>query len=307
MYISFSIIIPTYHQPELLKRLLHQLKVQHYSFSKFEVIVVNNDPRDTKTRSLIKRLQARWPQLVYTEEKNRGASPARNRGVALARFSHLIFIDDDMAVQPTFLLGYDAVWQRYPQARIIGGGIQAQVRSRRKLTSEQSWLLEQHPWCFGQTQLSATDRHLSLGELVFSGNMSYKKRKNQKTVFHPHLGVYAYGLGRVGAEDYELSSRTLLQGEQVMFSVDSRLSATQTIEAERLTDEYVARRYYMAGLELALQERYLKRQFPIFRSFYVRTLLTWNGLTTLFQSRCHRIMVASYFLNGPLFFRPVQP
>lgn len=304
MALRFSIIIPTYRRPELLARLLKQLRGQTYPASAYEVIVVSNDPHDQRTKRTVRRFQARWPQLSYAVESKQGASPARNRGISLARFSHLIFLDDDMEVGPDFLSAYQTAWKRYPQARLLGGGIDARPVPDESLTAAQRQLLLHHPWCFGQTPLGSTDRQLQLGELVFSGNLSYRRRRGQSDLFHPGMGIVAYGLGRVGGEDYELTSRTLLEKDVVVQVADPHLVATQAVAVERFTDHYVAQRFFMAGLEIALQEKYLRLRFPNFRSFYRRRLLTWNGVSSLVRSRCDRIMLLSYLLNGRLFYFP---
>src|SRR5207302_1833392 len=47
--------------------------------------------------------QRTHPRLVYYKEENRGVASARNQGAALARGEVLIFIDDDILVQPTLI------------------------------------------------------------------------------------------------------------------------------------------------------------------------------------------------------------
>lgn len=280
--------------------MLAQFKAIEYPSKDFELVVVNNDPTDQATAKVVKQLQKQIKSLRYATESQKGASPARNRGAKLAKWPHLIFVDDDMELSTQFLKGYEAAWKKYPRARLLGGGIIAKV-PQAQLTAHQKDLVSRYSWCFGQTYYESSDEVLSLGNLLFSGNMSYKQAKKQQSVFHPKLGVYSYGLGRIGGEDFEISTRTLLQHESVIYIGDDRLKISQELPVERFTDDYVARRHFMSGIELAAQEHYIKQQFPSFKSFYLRRWRQWDELKRLLPSRFEWIMLMSYLLNRKQF------
>ena len=198
MPISFSIIIPTFHRPNLLRQTLSTLLTLDYPLSAYEIVVVSNDPEDRATDRVVKRLQKRARNLKYCTERQRGASPARNRGVQVAAYRHLIFLDDDIRVSPLFLQGYQKAWRTYPEARVIGGKLIATPANEVPLTHTQQTLVEKHDWCFGQLNRGDENQLLTRGELLYSGNLSYRREQKQTTIFHPALGRYAAGIGRVG-------------------------------------------------------------------------------------------------------------
>ena len=301
MSISFSIIIPTFQRPDLLRQTLSKLLTLDYPPNAYEIVVVSNDPEDRATNRVVKRLQNQAKNLKYCTEHQRGASLARNRGVQLAAHRHLIFIDDDIRISPLFLQGYQKAWRTYPDARVIGGKLIAQPRNEVLLTHTQQKLVRQYDWCFGQLNRGDEDQFLTCGELLYSGNLSYRREPKQAIIFHPALGRYAAGIGRIGGEDFELCTRTLLQGEQVIYISDPDCAVENDVALERYAEAYVAKRHFMSGIELALQEHCLKKQFPQFRSFYIESLRSWEGIKRLVFNQHERTMLFSYLFNGKLF------
>lgn len=88
--IKISVIIPSYHDWQRLQLCLDALDKQIYSKDKFEVIVVNNDPKDVQPKSL------RIPKncKIITEVKP-GSYAARNEGVLNSLGQVLAFTDAD--------------------------------------------------------------------------------------------------------------------------------------------------------------------------------------------------------------------
>lgn len=301
MTLSFSIIIPTFQRPHLLKETLSQLLKLKYPQKSFEIIVVNNDPEDHAIERVVSSLQKNARNLKYCTERQRGASPARNRGVHLATHRHLIFIDDDVRVSPQFLLGYQKAWKAYPNARVMGGRLIAKPSNDSAITPTQRQLVEKYDWCFGQLNRSNQDSSLTPGELLYSGNISYRRDRTHTIVFHPALGRYAFGIGRIGAEDYELCTRTILSNEVVMYVADQDITVEHEVAVGRYSETYVAERHFMSGIELALQEHCIRQQFPQFRSFYIEGLHSFEGIKRILFNKHERTMLLSYLLNGEIF------
>lgn len=94
-----SIIIPTHNRIGILfDVVLTLLKLR--GEATFEIIVVDNNSTDA-TKTSISKLQAQYPGVVkYVFEGRRAASKARNRGAAEAAGDILMFLDDDVFVQP---------------------------------------------------------------------------------------------------------------------------------------------------------------------------------------------------------------
>lgn len=96
-FVDVSVIIPTYRDWKRLNLCLLGLKKQSFSSSKFEIIVVNNDPLDPV------------PDFVETkgckilEEKKPGSYAARNTGMKVAKGEIYAFTDSDCIPDPNWL------------------------------------------------------------------------------------------------------------------------------------------------------------------------------------------------------------
>jgi len=118
-----SVIVPTRNRAGLLRTLLGDLSSQNAAELQFEVLLVDNASHDD-TRAVALAVAARDPRVRYIYEPSRGASLARNRGIAAARAPILAFIDDDVRPAPDWVR---AAWRSmtcHPEVDCIGGRIE---------------------------------------------------------------------------------------------------------------------------------------------------------------------------------------
>lgn len=114
-----SVIVPTCDRPETLALCLQRLAPGRQSLAaeRYEVIVTDDGADRSAERLLRERfLWARW-----TQGPRRGPAANRNRGVTLARGDWLVFTDDDCLPCPTFLGGYAAAIERFPDVQVFEG------------------------------------------------------------------------------------------------------------------------------------------------------------------------------------------
>src|SRR6476660_4451418 len=120
---QISVIVPTRNRSGLLRALLSDLSAQDAGHLAFEILVVDNASRDD-TRAVALAVAVRDPRMRYIYEPNRGASLARNRGIAAARAPIVAFIDDDVRPAPDWVR---AAWRSltgHPEVDCIGGRIE---------------------------------------------------------------------------------------------------------------------------------------------------------------------------------------
>jgi len=97
---SISVIIPTYNRPAELRRTLFTFQHQTIPDDQFEVIVVD----DGSTILINSISKEDYPFcLRYIFQSNQGDAAARNNGALQAKADLLIFIDDDITVEPDFI------------------------------------------------------------------------------------------------------------------------------------------------------------------------------------------------------------
>ena len=116
-----TVIIPTYNRREYLKEALDSVLAQ--DFTDFELFVIDDGSTD-KTASLVEKHAD--PRIKYRFQEKRGASAARNRGIAEASGKYISFLDSDdlwkkdkLSIQLSFmierklLISYtDEIWIR---------------------------------------------------------------------------------------------------------------------------------------------------------------------------------------------------
>lgn len=115
---SFSIVIPTYNRPELLRHCLIALAALDYPADRYEVIVVDDggrEPLDDLVAEFRDRLPMRWHR-----QNNAGPGAARNAGAALASGDYLAFTDDDCRPEPGWLRAFATRFATRPDD-LLGG------------------------------------------------------------------------------------------------------------------------------------------------------------------------------------------
>lgn len=106
--LNFSIIVPTFNRADLLSRALQSIQnLKRPNGCAIEVIVVANNCTD-HTRQVCQ--SSTGPYTVrHVEESRQGLNHARNRGALSASFGFLVYLDDDMLVDPDWLVACEEI------------------------------------------------------------------------------------------------------------------------------------------------------------------------------------------------------
>jgi glycosyltransferase involved in cell wall biosynthesis len=95
-----SVIIPTYNHKEALRETLQSLAQQTYPSHCFEVIIVDDGSIDGTQEIAAEN----FPFLLrYIQQNNQGDAAARNVGAQQSQADVLVFLDDDILVEPDYL------------------------------------------------------------------------------------------------------------------------------------------------------------------------------------------------------------
>ena len=99
-YPLISVIIPHYRRTVPLRRLLRSLSEQDYPAESYEIIVIADKGDDDD----IHRLQTEYPNIFCLPVTvHSGAACAKNVGAHHARLPWLVFLDDDIILDPQWL------------------------------------------------------------------------------------------------------------------------------------------------------------------------------------------------------------
>lgn len=126
--IFVSIIIPVFHNWQFLAKCLEALEQQTYSADMFEVIVVNNDPKDASFN--LKRRE----NVTVIAEGTRGSYAARNRGIAESQGQLLGFCDADCAPSPGWIDNAVRFFENNPSYHRSAGKIELLYTDNHHLT-----------------------------------------------------------------------------------------------------------------------------------------------------------------------------
>lgn len=116
----FSVVVPTYHRPRRLARLLGSLAQLRYPSTRFEVVVVDDgspEPVEPHVAPFRRTLE-----LVVARQDNSGPAAARNLGVRLAGGGSIALIDDDCTADPDWLTAFHGSVTTWPTA-LHGGRV----------------------------------------------------------------------------------------------------------------------------------------------------------------------------------------
>jgi glycosyltransferase involved in cell wall biosynthesis len=97
-----SVIVPTHNRPDRLQGCLRSLLALQYP--RYEIIIVDNAPSTSATREYIEQTCHKMQQVRYVREDRPGVSWARNCGMMIAQGEILAFTDDDVVVDPYWLI-----------------------------------------------------------------------------------------------------------------------------------------------------------------------------------------------------------
>jgi len=258
--------IPTWNRAALLTQTLAALAEMRIPEElEWEVIVCDNNSTDA-TRAVVERAAARLP-VRYCFEAAQGTSHAQNRLVAEALGRWLIFIDDDIRVEPDWLEEYVRAIRRYHEAVCFGGPIGPWLAQ--PLRGRAQYLLETFPWVYGLANVPH-DCKVQAGatELPVGGNMAFRREVLVAEGFNTRQGMM--GSTRIAGQETDRIRALVAQGREVWLL--ARPKASHYIPLERSGLGWFCRWYMGAGRRQRLRRGPVLRASRELRAGVWRTL-----------------------------------
>jgi succinoglycan biosynthesis protein ExoM len=121
-----SICIPTYKRPLLLKKLLISLFEQDLQEGiSLEIIVVDNDAKESARSTCAEIKNTEKVVLYYLTQPEKNISLTRNMAVKKASGEYILFADDDVVVNPSWVYWHLNTMEKYKADIVIGRAISA--------------------------------------------------------------------------------------------------------------------------------------------------------------------------------------
>lgn len=202
--------------------------------TKWEVLVVDNNSSD-RTPKTVTEVAERYPApLRYISEPNQGKSFALNTGIGESRGDILVFLDDDVTVEPTWLRNLTAALSNDKWAGVGGRTLPTEP------FSPPSWLPFSAPYCFGGILCALFDlgeEPCELRQAPYGANMAFRKVMFERYGrFRTDLGPSPFEEIPRPNEDTEFGRRLMAAGERLRYEPSAVVY--HPIPKERLNKEY---------------------------------------------------------------------
>ena len=122
-HMNVSIIVPCFNEEANIKPCLESLVAQDYT-DDFEIIVIDNNSTD-QSQAIITDFALLHPIIRLSVEYKKGTAAVRNRGIKIAKYDHVAFIDADCEAPHNWLTvlvkNYSSMKLKYADGIGVGG------------------------------------------------------------------------------------------------------------------------------------------------------------------------------------------
>ena len=242
---NVSVIVCTRNRGELLRSACDGFLALHADPEENELLIVDNGSGRASLDVAVSVCRENPDQIRLVREPRAGLSRARNAGVEAALGELLLFLDDDAVPNPGWLAAYleafreDAVWAAGgPVDPVFSGDLPPWLGDR--------FLPYLTVWDKGDEPVD-----LTYNEYPRGANMAFRKAAfHRYGPFHLQLGRQRRSLR--SCEEIEMCLRLERVGRRVRYAPRARVR--HRVETERLTPEWMARRFWAQGFSEAIME-----------------------------------------------------
>jgi glycosyltransferase involved in cell wall biosynthesis len=239
--IDYTLAICTHNHANELRATLADLESLEPPVGSWELLIVDNASTDS-TAEVLRSLKvsiANSPARIV-HEPQLGVAHARNRAIAEAKGSYVVFIDDDETPAANLLRVYEVLLARW-QPDAVGGRIEVRfVGGERPM-----WLQDELLGFLGKLDYGPDVLRLDRRDTpIFTGNAAFKRSIVQG------LGGFDTLLGRRGSqnsggEDSDLYRRLIAAGHHVRWCRDAVIY--HRISAKKMRRGYFWELHYRMG------------------------------------------------------------
>ncbi len=235
-----TVAICTWNREKFLDRCLQNMReLVIPNGIDWELIVVNNSSTD-HTDDVLSRHAANLP-LRQLWEPNQGKSHALNTATVAARGELILWTDDDVLVDPLWLVEYVSAARSMPDASFFGGPIHPLFEGQLP-----RWIQEAWPWvssAYAERNLGNECFEFDDETHAFGANFAVRTSVQSRYRYNTQLG--RVGVADVRGEETEMQIRMLRDDLCGRWIPTARV--THLIPTERMTLDHIRRFYFGIG------------------------------------------------------------
>ena len=234
---QISVILCIYNGADSLPAALTSLsKMSIPDGMSWEVVLVNNNSTDETGKIIEEFARTSGFTVQHLFEPKQGRAFALNAGIRKARGEIIAFTDDDVIVDPQWLVGLSNMFATFECIALAG-------RVKPLWDKPQpDWLEMEGQQVVGHFDYGEQPIQINLSPL--GANSAFRRSAFEKYgLFRVGLGVNKSEIG--GTEDDEFGRRLLQAGEKIMYAPDAIIHLP--VESHRLTKDYFLRWFYSMG------------------------------------------------------------
>jgi len=247
---EISFILCTNKNSEMLSECLEALANQSLEKDKYEIIFVNNSPKDSSLKELVLDVGKKYPGLSinYITAPVPGLSSARNAGLFEASGEILLYIDDDAVADESLAKEVVEAFKNNPEAGIIGGNIILEVPKEAKSVVTK---LTRPLWSELVLDFDKFRYAKDYGEYPYGANFAIRRQTLMQ------IGGFRTLYGRVGSnfaggEETLCCFMTEETGQKI--GLEPKMKVTHKVDKSRFTKEHIEKTAY-AGLHTQYRMR----------------------------------------------------
>jgi glucosyl-dolichyl phosphate glucuronosyltransferase len=177
-----------------------------------EVLVCDNNSTD-HTKQIVESAIEQFPHempLRYIFQAKQGKSHALNKLIAETSGDWILFIDDDVKVDPGWLNGYIEGIAKYSDAACLGGQLKPWLD--RPVQGRKAFLLENFPYPFGVLEFEQDTKMDPPDISAWGGNMALRRDAIAESGFDSQRGMIAGR--RIAGEDVGMIQAVIENSKQ---------------------------------------------------------------------------------------------
>lgn len=234
----FTVALCTWNRCASLRNALERLTQLETVDVAWELMVIDNASTDN-TAAVLAEAPAALP--LRTERESRlGYSHARNRAMSAARGHWILWLDDDVLVDPGWLRAYQRAVQRWPESAFFGGPIQPTFE-----VEPPPWLsanLSRLAGVYVIRDLGPESSELDRFHVPWGANMAVRADVARQVPYDPQLGLA--GRDRIGGGETDHLRQIIDLGHRGWWVPEARVE--HVVGADRVTLSHV--RWYFEGM-----------------------------------------------------------